>query len=559
MKIALGADHGGLEIKEAILETLQARNIATDDLGCYDAQPVDYPDYAQEVSIRVSRGEADQGILVCTTGIGMSIAANRFPGIRAALCVDPVMAEKARTHNDANVLVLGAKLSTPTESIAILDTWLSNSFSSEERHARRVRKMDSAGVCPPGAVLREDDPDVFGIIHGEEERQQKTIDLIASENYTSRQVREAIGSVLCNKYAEGYPGKRWYRGCGEVDQVEQLAIDRLKALFAAEHANVQPHCGSSANMAAYFSVLSPGDRILSMSLNHGGHLTHGHTMNFSGKLFQFDSYGVDRETGRIDYDEVARIAAEKRPRMIVAGASAYPRIIDFSRFREIADSVGAYFLVDMAHIAGLVAGGSHPSPVPHADFVTSTTHKTLRGPRGAFILCREQHAADVDREVFPGLQGGPFMHSIAARAVCFGLAQRPDFREYASQVVRNAQAMAHIFVGEGCRLISGGTDNHLMLLDVSAMGLNGNEAAIALEKAGIVANKNVIPFDTNNAFVTSGLRFGTPAITTRGMKEPQIEHLAGMILEVLRAPRDESGLTRVREKVFALSAEFPVR
>ncbi|MGC1481888.1 MAG: serine hydroxymethyltransferase [Chthoniobacterales bacterium] len=402
------------------------------------------------------------------------------------------------------------------------------------------------------------DPEIAAAIHDEAHRQAEHIELIASENYTSRAVMEAQGSCLTNKYAEGYPGKRWYGGCEHVDVVERLAIERAKRLFGADHANVQPHSGSQANAAVYFSVLSPGDRILTMDLSHGGHLTHGHPANFSGQLYEVTHYGVDENTGTIDYDALARTAAEAKPRMITAGASAYPRTIDFARMREIADSVGAYLFVDMAHIAGLVAGGSHPSPIKHADFVTTTTHKSLRGPRAGLILCREEYAKKIDSLVFPGVQGGPLMHVIAAKAVCFHEALQPGFQAYAHQIVVNAKALAAQLTRLGYTLSSGGTDNHVMLVDVRPRGITGAEASKILDRAAITVNKNAIPFDTEPIFKTGGIRVGTPAMTTRGMKEEEMMDVADLIHAALEAKDDENALAAVRKKVTALTARHPL-
>jgi glycine hydroxymethyltransferase len=558
MKIAIGSDHGGFPIKEKVRNLLAGRGLDVEDVGCTDTESVDYPDYALEVAKQVSSGSVDEGVLVCTTGIGMDMTANKFPRIRAALCSTPRMALMARQHNDANILVLPGGLLAEEEAEEILDTWLSNGFSNESRHERRLQKVSSIGreVAGLTAVLGED-PETFAAIQDEIVRQKETINLIASENTASPAVREAQGCVMTNKYAEGYPAKRWYNGCGPVDRAEELAVDRAKALFGAEHANVQPHCGSSANMAVYFSVLEPGDTVLAMSLDHGGHLTHGNKTNFSGRLFNFVGYGVDAETEKLDYDAVSSIAEEAAPKLIVAGASSYPRILDFERFREIADKVGAMLMVDMAHIAGLVAAGVHPNPVPIAEFVTTTTHKTLRGPRGGMVLCKEKYAAAIDKQVFPGIQGGPLMHTIASKAVCFKEALAPSFKEYGEQVVKNAQAMAGHFIDEGIRLVSNGTDNHLMLLDVTTIGLTGKQAATALEVAGVIANKNVIPFDKEGPFVTSGIRIGTPAVTTRGMREEEMKILAGLIVDVLRNREDEELLANSRKKVQDLTAQFP--
>jgi len=399
------------------------------------------------------------------------------------------------------------------------------------------------------------DPELSQLIREEERRQATTLMLIPSENYASLAVRHAQGSMLTNKYAEGYPRRRYYNGNRFVDSIESLCIRRAKELFGAEHVNVQPHAGAPANMAVYMGLLKPGDKILGMSLAHGGHLTHGSLVNFSGQLFNFVSYGVGRESGLIDYEEVARIAEAERPKMIVAGATAYPRTIDFERFGQIARSVEALLLVDMAHIAGLVAAGSHPSPVPHADVVTFTTHKTLRGPRGAMILSRESHGRAIDRAVFPGMQGGPFEHAIAAKAVALAEAARPEFKEYGAQVVRNSRALAQGLNERGHRLVSGGSDNHLLLMDLTAMGVSGRDGSNALEAGGLVANKNAIPFDERPPVETSGIRLGTPAMTTRGMREPEMARLAGWIDTLLR-DRSEETATRVRGEVEEFALRF---
>ena len=555
LKIVIGADHGGYELKEAIKPLLAARGLAVEDVGCDSTASVDYPDYAAEVAARVADGRADQGIVICTTGIGVSMAANKFPGVRAALCLNARMAEMARRHNHANVLALGGALVPAAEAPAILEAWFS-AAPEHGRHDRRVAKVDA--LAGAGALAAAD-PDTAAAIRSEARRQRENLELIASENYVSPAVREAVGSVLTNKYAEGYPGRRWYNGCEFVDEVERLAIERAKALFGAEHANVQPHCGSAANMAVYFAMLRPGDTILAMSLADGGHLTHGHKMNFSGRFFDVAPYGVARETERIDYDALARLAEERRPRLICAGASAYSRIIDFPRLREIADAVGAWLMVDMAHIAGLVAAGLHPSPVPYADFVTSTTHKTLRGPRSGLILCREKHAAEIDKQVFPGLQGGPLMHVIAGKAVCFHEAMQPAFRDYQRRLLANARTLAAALAAEGLRIVSGGTDNHLMLVDLTAVGVTGKDAATALDRAAITVNKNAIPFDPRSPFVTSGIRIGTPAVTTRGMGEAEMRQIARWISDVVRNVNDDSVLAKVRGEVHALTARFPMR
>ena len=406
--------------------------------------------------------------------------------------------------------------------------------------------------------LSEVDPDVFAAIENEQRRQHEGLELIASENFVSEAVLEAAGSVFTNKYAEGYPGKRYYGGCEFTDVVENLARERAKQLFHAEHVNVQPHSGSQANAAAYSSVLQPGDTILGLDLAHGGHLTHGHKLNFSGKLYKVVSYGVRKDTETIDYDDLHQIAMREKPKLIIGGGSAYPRIFDFERMRAIADACGALLLIDMAHFAGLVAGGVHPSPVPHAQFVTTTTHKTLRGPRAGMILCKQEYAAAVDKNVFPGHQGGPLVHIIAAKAVAFKEALEPAFADYARQIVSNAKVLAQTLKDAGFRIISGGTDTHLMLVDVFAKGMLGSEAEAALGKAGITVNKNAIPFDVNPPLKPSGIRIGTPAVTTRGMKEPEMKQIGRWIAEALDHRSDDKALDRIRRQVFEFAEQFPL-
>jgi len=406
--------------------------------------------------------------------------------------------------------------------------------------------------------LYEVDPQIANAIDNEVRRQHEGLELIASENFVSEAVLEAAGSVFTNKYAEGYPGKRYYGGCEFTDVVESLARERAKQLFGAEHANVQPHSGSQANQAAYAAVLQPGDTILGLNLAHGGHLTHGHPLNFSGKTYKIIPYGVTKETETIDYNDLERIATEAHPKLIIGGGSAYPRIIDFVRMRQIADKVGAIYLVDMAHFAGLVAGGAHPSPVPHAQIVTSTTHKTLRGPRSGMILSRQEFAKEIDKTVFPGIQGGPLVHIIAAKAVCFQEASQPSFRDYARQIVANAKVMAETLAADGYRIVSGGTDTHLMLVDVFAKGMLGSEAEKALGEAGITVNKNAIPFDTNPPMKPSGIRIGTPAVTTRGMKEAEMRQIAHWIAEALDHRTDAAVLAKIRKQVLGMAEEFPL-
>ncbi|NLW68410.1 MAG: serine hydroxymethyltransferase [Bacteriovoracaceae bacterium] len=406
--------------------------------------------------------------------------------------------------------------------------------------------------------VKQTDPELYQAIMGELRRQRNKLELIASENIVSEAVLEAQGSVLTNKYAEGYPGKRYYGGCEYVDVAEELAIERAKKLFGAEHANVQPHSGSQANMAVYFSILEPGDTYLGMSLPHGGHLSMGSPVNFSGKFYNVVPYGVREDTHRIDYDQVRSLARQHSPKLIIAGASAYPRVIEYQIFREIADEVGAYFMVDMAHIAGLVAAGLHPNPVPYADFVTTTTHKTLRGPRGGMVLCRESHAKVLNSRVFPGMQGGPLMHVIAAKAVALKEAMTPEFKAYQQQIVKNAQALAKGLISRGFSLVSGGTDNHLMLVDLTNKDITGKDAEAFLDQAWITVNKNTIPFETRSPFVTSGIRLGTPALTTRGMKEGEMELVASLIARVIDSKGDPAEIDRVKNDVEALSQKFPI-
>ncbi|MBU0881568.1 MAG: serine hydroxymethyltransferase [Candidatus Omnitrophica bacterium] len=406
--------------------------------------------------------------------------------------------------------------------------------------------------------LRKKDPEVYRAILDETKRENGNLELIASENFVSEEVLEAQGSVLTNKYAEGYPHARWYNGCHNVDIVEDLAIERAKKIFGAEHVNVQPHSGTQANMVVYFAMLKPGETVLAMDLACGGHLSHGHPHNFSGKFYKIVPYGVNRDTETLDYDEIGSIARECKPRMILAGASAYPRMLDFKKFRQIADSVGAFLFVDIAHIAGLVAAGLHESPINYAEFVTSTTHKTLRGPRGGFIMCRKEFAKKIDSEVFPGLQGGPLMHVIAAKAVCFKEALSPAFKTYQKQILKNAKALAGEMAKLGYRIVAGGTDTHLFLLDLTAKDVTGKDAAAALDKAGITVNKNLIPYDKKSPFVASGVRIGTPAVTTRGMKEPQMKLIAHLIDEILSNPADEKAASNVRKEVKGLVSKFPL-
>jgi len=543
-------------LKEALKNHLEKKGISVADVGSKSKEASDYPDFAHAVAHTVAVHKAEYGVLICTTGVGMSMTANKVPGIRAALVADEHTAALARLHNNANVLCLAGKATPPENARRILDTFLNTRFEGG-RHERRLYKMETR-IIPTDFRLRAIDPEIADVIDHERQRQQENIELIASENFTSPAVMEAQGSVLTNKYAEGYPKKRWYGGCENVDIVEQFAIDRAKRLFGAEHANVQPHSGSGANMAVYFAFLKPGDKMLTMDLSHGGHLTHGNKANFSGKFFEIVHYGVRKEDERIDYDQLANMAREHKPKMITVGASAYPRTINFEKMGQIAREVGAFLLADIAHIAGLVATGLHPSPVQHADFVTTTTHKTLRGPRGGLVLCKEKYAKEIDSQVFPGIQGGPLMHVIAAKAVCFHEAFQPSFHGSQEQILRNAKALAEGMQHNGFRLVSGGTDNHLMLVDVGARGLTGKDCQAALDQAGITTNKNTIPFETRSPFTASGIRLGTPAVTTRGMKEPEMAAIADMISEVLLDIKNLDTFTKVRHRVHELTARFPL-
>jgi RpiB/LacA/LacB family sugar-phosphate isomerase len=556
VNFALGADHGGFELKETFKKHLAARGLTVKDFGANTKDPADdYPDFAQPAALAVAEGRAELGLLVCTSGVGITIAANKIPGVRAGQAFGEKDADLMKRHNDVNVLCLAGD-TQPELAKKILDAFIAGKFEGG-RHERRVNKLDLM-LAPVQLRLRNVDPAVGAAVEREKQRQRENIELIASENFVSPAILEAQGSVLTNKYAEGVPGKRWYGGCEYVDVIEQLAIDRAKKLFGAEHANVQPHSGSQANMAVYFSVLKPGDKMLTMDLTHGGHLTHGNKANFSGRFFEIIHYGVRKDTEQIDYEQFEAMVKEHKPKMITVGASNYSRIIDFKRMGEIARAAGAYLMADMAHIAGLVAAGLHPSPVPHADFVTSTTHKTLRGPRGGLILCREKFIKDLDSNVFPGIQGGPLEHVIAAKAVCFHEAMQPSFKIYQEQIVKNAKALADGMKRNGYRLVSGGTDNHLMSVDVGAKGLGGKDCQMALDEAGITVNKNTIPYETRSVFQGSGLRLGTPAVTTRGMKETEMAAIADMVSEVLMDIKNLDVITKVRQRVRELTAKFPL-
>ena len=558
LTVSIATDHGGFELKNKIADYLSATGLKVVDCGAHSLDPEDdYPDFGNTAAKMVSLGAADIAVVICTSGVGMGIIANRHHGVRAVMGDVEKRVISSREHNASNVIIIPGNLLSFEQATALIDTWLSVPFSKAERHVRRLQKLETLSYDDI-AALRASDPEIAACIDKEAERQNDGIELIASENFASCAVRAAQGSVLTNKYAEGYPGKRYYNGCIHVDEVESIAIERVKKLFGAEAANVQPHSGSGANQAVYTALCQPGDTVLAMSLDHGGHLTHGHPLNFSGKLYNMIPYGVSRETECIDYDEIEKLAVEHKPKMILAGASAYPRTIDFARLREIADKVGAILFVDMAHIAGLVAAGEHPNPVPYCDVVTTTTHKTLRGPRGGLILCKEQYIKAINSAVFPGLQGGPLEHVIAAKAVCFKEALSQEFKDYQRQVRLNAAKLASELAARGFRIVSGGTDNHLMLIDLRPKGATGKAVANALDIARITVNKNMIPFDPEKPFVTSGIRIGTPAITTRGLKEEDMVKIADFIERGVAMREDEEALKALGEEVTAFMANFPM-
>jgi RpiB/LacA/LacB family sugar-phosphate isomerase len=558
-KIALAADADGTELKEQVRTWLEQNGQPFEDLGTAGSPG----ELAGRVGGAVAHGEADSGIVIDRTGIGLSMAANKLPGIRAALVYNVEMARLSREQHDANLLCLASHEIRGKRLKEILDAWINTAFVGEtiDQRPPPMEPKSNPGVPainPPKPSLSEADPAVFASIQDEYARQRDNIELIASENFTSRAVMEAQGSCLTNKYAEGYPRKRWYGGCENVDIIEDLAIARAKQLFGADHVNVQPHSGSQANAAVYFAMLQPGDLILTMDLSHGGHLTHGHKMNFSGRFYRVVHYGVNKETETLDYDQLEALAQEHRPKMITAGASAYSRIIDFPRLRKIADAVGAYLFIDMAHIAGLVAAGVHPTPIPHADFVTTTTHKTLRGPRGGLIFCKEKFAKEIDSQVFPGVQGGPLMHVIAAKAVALGEALKPEFKTYQQQVVRNAKALCEGMKKNGFRIVSGTTENHVMLVDLQPKNITGKEVQELLDQAGITVNKNSIPFDTQSPFKSGGIRLGTPAVTTRGMREDEMFDIANLIEDAVEHRADAAHIAHIRHHVREITARFPL-
>jgi RpiB/LacA/LacB family sugar-phosphate isomerase len=550
-------DHRGVCFRPVLIDFFRRNDIDYIDHGTGREEPVDYPVYVRPVVRDILEKNADCGVLVCGTGTGMAMAANRFCGIRAAVAVNEKMAELSRRHGHANVLCLGSRWVSGEGAVAILEVFFSTKFEGG-RHARRIALLDKN--CLPMKRLQEVDPQIFASIGRERRRQEEHLELIASENFTSEAVLEAAGSVLTNKYAEGYPGYRYYGGCEFVDEVEQIARHRALQLFGAEHANVQPHSGTQANLAVYGAILRPGDRILTMSLVEGGHLTHGHSKNLSGMLYAVTHYGTDSADGFIDYRSLEELAESERPKLITVGASAHPRTIDFERVADIAHRNGALVLADIAHIAGLVVTGLHPSPLPHCDFVTSTTHKTLRGPRGGIILCKKEFAKAVDGSVFPGNQGGPLMHIIAAKAVCFLEALQPSFRAYQELILRNARALARSLLRNGFHLVSGGTDNHLLLIDLrkNLPEMDGLRAQRLLEGAHISTNRNTVPGETRSSFSTSGLRLGTPALSSRAMGEAEMEQIGDWIGEILTAPAPEDRVLPVRDAVRALCRRFPL-
>jgi glycine hydroxymethyltransferase len=554
--IVLASDHRGFALKEALRRRLLAAGHDVRDVGTHSTAAVNYPEFAAPAARAVASGEASRGIVICGSGLGVAYTANRFPRVRAALVHDVESAVLARQHNDANVLALSGDRTDAETAWQIVQAWLATPFEGG-RHSVRVEEIDSL-TRDGRSALAEADPAIADVLSREARRQADGIELIASENFVSEAVLEALGSVATNKYAEGYPGRRYYGGCDVLDEAENLAIERAKALFGADHVNVQPHSGSQANECIYRAVVAPGDTILAMNLDHGGHLTHGSPVNFSGKLYRIVPYGVRQDTETIDYDALRELAKEHRPKLIQCGATAYSRIIDFARFREIADEVGALLFADIAHIAGLVATGHHPTPVGHAQLIGTTTHKTLRGPRGGMILCDREFAKAIDSAVFPGGQGGPLMHVIAAKAVSFLEAQEPAFRDYSGQIIKNAQALAGALGERGFRIVSGGTDNHLFLLSLVGRELSGKAAEHALEEAGITTNKNMVPFDPRKPAVTSGVRIGTPAATTRGMREPEMRQIAGWIARALENAADANVLAALREEVRALCGRHPL-
>ena len=555
--IAITADHAGFHLKEKIKIDLLNSGYKVLDLGTNSEESVDYPDFGKAIALKIMQGEVKKGIALCGTGIGISISANRFKGVRAALCSNALMAEKARKHNNANILAIGARLTDYEVVSECVDTFLKTSFEGD-RHINRIEKIETESTeCGL-------DYELDSVVKNELERQQNNIELIASENFASKNVMKYQGSVLTNKYAEGYPGKRYYGGCEFVDVAENLAIYRLKKLFNCKWANVQPNSGSQANQAVFLGLLNPGDTILGMSLSAGGHLTHGAKPNQSGKYFNSVHYGVNKDDGKINYDEVRDLARKTKPKLIIAGASAYSSQIDFKLFREISDEVGSYLLVDMAHYSGLIASQVYPDPLPFADVCTSTTHKTLRGPRGGIILSNNEDIGKIiDKAVFPGLQGGPLMHVIAAKAAAFKEALSQDFHKYSLQTLKNAKVICQSLKEKGYEIVSGDTDCHMILVNLTNKNVTGKEAENALDQAGITCNKNSVPFDDKSPFITSGIRIGTAAGTTRGFREEEFIYIGELINNVISSlNKDESFIKETckntREKVFNLCSRFPL-
>lgn len=562
MKIAIGSDHGGFDMKQSVREFLGQRGVEVVDVGCFDKNSVDYPDFTGEVGRMVSGRQVDAGVVLCTTGIGASITANKYPGVRAALCTNVHMAEMSRRHNNANVLAMGASNHSIETALEILARWLDSDFDGG-RHARRVRKIEVGGSYLSNvSVLERSDHAVAELLRQELRRSESSLDLIASENLVSPAVRAASGSVLGDKYANGYPGARHYPGCCFADEIERLARDRAAALFGAEHANVQCYSGTSANMAVLLSVLKPGDTILSMSPDTGGHITHGGSLNLSGRLFEVVNYRLDLESGLIDYRQVEKLASEHKPRLICVGDSLYSRFIDFKRFREIADANGSYLMADIAHSAGLVAAGCCPNPVPYCEFVTFTTHKTLRGPRGAIVLCQRRFAEDIDRNVFPGCQGGPQIDLIAAKAVALFEASQPDFKAYQEQTVVNAKALAEALEAAGLPIMSGGTDGHMMAADISKYDYALEEVESGLEKAGILLNAmpvmNPIGDGKDKSLPIPMIRVGTECVTTRGMKAADMSIVADFLNQALGQLSAPQQLAAIKSRVADLMKGYPV-
>ncbi|QSR88508.1 serine hydroxymethyltransferase [Methylacidiphilum caldifontis] len=561
LRVFLGSDPNGAELKNACRAILFRWQIPLEDIEVEN--PMDISAIIERMALELLETPFSTGILFSKHGIEMEIAANKIPQIRAVRVSSLTDIQIARNELNCNVLCLGSRYIRAEDLPPILEAWLETFYEklSHKQNTLKTEPLTYPSMHIPyqsSTALSLVDPKIFFLIKKEAQRQKQNLELIASENFASPAVMEAQGSCLTNKYAEGYPGRRWYGGCENVDEIESLAIERAKELFKAEHVNVQPHSGSQANMAVYFAMLKPFETIMSMDLSHGGHLTHGFKMNFSGRFYNVIHYGVSPKDERIDYDSLETAVKEHRPRMLVAGASAYPVIIDFPRLKAIADSVGAYLMVDMAHIAGLVATGLHPSPIPYADFVTTTTHKTLRGPRGGVIFCKAKYAKEIDSQIFPGIQGGPLVHVIAAKAVCFHEALQDSFVEYQKQVLKNAKALAEGMKKNGYRLIAGGTENHLMLVDLRPMGITGKEAQDILDRVGITVNKNTLPFDTIPPYQGGGIRIGSPAVTTRGMKENEMFDIASWIHQALTHRNDPQTLEKIRQSVLELTSSFPL-